>query len=168
MTKLTWIAALSIIALLAMLTACGGGSDRNENILVTEEESTTSETEEPEETTEVEEEEEVAVVGNKEVYDKVCIACHQSNGMGVPGSFPPLVGEWVNGEKPRLINVVLQGLSEEIEVNGETYNGVMPQQSYLSDEEIAGVLTYIRNSFGNNSSEITPEEVAAERAKLNQ
>jgi mono/diheme cytochrome c family protein len=100
----------------------------------------------------------------KTVYNSYCIACHQSDGSGVPGAFPPLKEtDWVNGEKDTLISIVLNGLQGPIEVNGEPYNNVMTPHNFLSDEEIAGVLTYVRNSFGNSSSEVTAEEVAAIR-----
>lgn len=96
----------------------------------------------------------------KKVYDSVCLACHMADGSGVPGMHPPLIQtEWVNGDKERLIEITLNGMSGKIEVNGETYNSVMPPHSHLSDKQIADVLTYIRQSFGNNASEITIDEV---------
>ncbi|WKN43641.1 c-type cytochrome [Tunicatimonas pelagia] len=103
-------------------------------------------------------------VGNK-VYGQYCIACHQTDGKGVPGAFPTLVQtEWVNGDNTRLISVVLNGLQGEITVNGETYNGVMTPHGFLTDEEVAGVLTYVRQSFGNDAKPISAEEVAEVRA----
>lgn len=100
----------------------------------------------------------------KEVYDAVCLACHMADGSGVPGMHPPLIEtEWVNGDKERLIDLVLNGMEGEIEVNGEIYNSIMPPNTHLSDQQIADVLTYIRQSFGNNSGEITSEEVAKVR-----
>lgn len=96
----------------------------------------------------------------KKVYDSVCLACHMADGSGVPGMHPPLIQtEWVNGDKERLIEITLNGMSGKIEVNGETYNSIMPPHSHLSDKQIADVLTYIRQSFGNNASEITVDEV---------
>ncbi|MGB3584968.1 MAG: cytochrome c [Tunicatimonas sp.] len=104
--------------------------------------------------------------GNK-VYGQYCIACHQTNGQGVPGAFPTLVQtEWVNGDDTRLISVVLNGLQGEITVNGETYNGVMTPHAFLTDEEVAGVLTYVRQSFGNDSEPISIEQVAEVRATV--
>ena len=101
----------------------------------------------------------------EQVYTSRCAACHQNNGEGIPGSFPPLVGtEWVTGNKSRLIKTVLDGLSGEIEVNGVTYSGVMaPWRDALSDREIASVLTYIRSTWQNDAEAISPDEVAAER-----
>ena len=100
----------------------------------------------------------------KAVYNSYCIACHQQDGSGVPGAFPPLIEtEWVNGEKDTLISIVLNGLQGPIEVNGEQYNNIMTPHNFLSDDEVAAVLTYVRKSFGNNSSEVSTEEVAALR-----
>lgn len=102
----------------------------------------------------------------KTVYSQYCIACHQQDGGGVPGAFPPLQEtEWVNGETDTLISIVLNGLQGEITVKGEKYNQVMTPHNFLSDDEIAGVLTYVRQSFGNNSSEISVEEVTRIRNK---
>ncbi len=103
--------------------------------------------------------------GNK-IYINTCLACHQINGSGVPGMNPPLKKtKWVLGDKKTLINVVLKGLDEEIEVNGEIYNNVMPAFGSLSDQEVADVLTYIRNSFGNKASRVTEAEVKKVRGK---
>jgi mono/diheme cytochrome c family protein len=103
----------------------------------------------------------------KKVYNSVCLACHMADGSGVPGMHPPLIeSDFVNGDKKELIKITLEGLSGKIEVNGETYNSIMPPHSHLSNKEIADVLTYIRGSFGNNSSEITPEEVQEVRNSL--
>lgn len=99
-------------------------------------------------------------------YKAYCLACHMENGMGVPGMNPPLAKtKYVNGEKERLIGIVLNGLTEPLEVLGETYTNIMAPHNHLSDEEIAGVLTYVRNNFGNQSGPVTAEEVATVRAK---
>jgi mono/diheme cytochrome c family protein len=103
----------------------------------------------------------------KLVYEMHCLACHQADGAGVPNLNPPLTKtKWTMGDKNGLINVVLKGLDEEIEVEGETYSNVMPPMSYLSDEEIADVLTFVRNSFGNKASTVKIPEVKALREKL--
>ncbi|MFW6277138.1 MAG: c-type cytochrome [Prolixibacteraceae bacterium] len=100
----------------------------------------------------------------KDVYKAVCLACHMADGSGVPGMHPPLSGtDWVTGDKERLIEIVLNGMSGEIEVKGETYNSIMPPNSHLSDRQIADVLTYIRTNFGNDAGKITPQEVAKVR-----
>ncbi|MBO0932186.1 c-type cytochrome [Fibrella aquatilis] len=98
------------------------------------------------------------------VYKQYCLTCHQVNGSGVPGLNPPLRGtEWVNGDKARLIGVLLNGL-QNAEVEGETYDNVMPAHDFLTDAQIADVLTYVRSNFGNKASAITADEVTAQRA----
>jgi mono/diheme cytochrome c family protein len=100
----------------------------------------------------------------KSVYESYCIACHQKDGSGVPGAFPPLKKtDWVQGDKTRLISIVLNGLEGPIEVNGERYNNVMTPHNFLSDDEVAAVLTYVRNSFGNEASEVMSKEVTTIR-----
>lgn len=102
----------------------------------------------------------------KKVYESTCLACHQANGTGVPGMNPPLKQtKWVLGDKTTLINIMLNGMDEEIEVNGDYFDNVMPPQSHLNDKQIADVLTYVRNSFGNNASAIKEEEVKKLRKK---
>src|SRR5690606_31308319 len=104
-------------------------------------------------------------VGGAKIYSTYCGTCHQRNGKGDGARFPPLDGsEWVIGDKKRLIDVVLNGLEGDITVKGVAYNSIMPQHSFLSDEDIAKVTTYIRQNFGNDASAITAEEVAAVRA----
>ena len=81
---------------------------------------------------------------------------------------PPLTGtKWVLGNKERLIKVVLQGLSEPVEIQGEIYQNIMASHSFLSDQQIADVLTFVRQSFGNNASDINPEEVTNVRKSIN-
>lgn len=115
------------------------------------------------------------ITSGKEIYSKVspgggmCVACHLPNGQGQPGAFPPLAdSDWVLGDKERLIKISIHGLQGEIAVNGEKYVGVMqgfgqPLASPLDDQQIADVLTYIRNEWGNSVSAISPEEVKAVR-----
>ena len=98
-------------------------------------------------------------IGQK-IYNQYCMACHQSNGMGASGRFPPLVRtDWVTGDKERLVHIILNGMEGEIEVNGEIYDGLMPQHSFLNDDQIADVLTYIRTNFGNEASSLSAKEV---------
>ena len=107
-----------------------------------------------------------AVTRGKTVYTNVCLACHQADGSGVPNLNPPLLKTpWVLGNKPTLIGMVLNGSQGKVEIDGEKFNNNMPSLSYLSDQEIADVLTYVRNSFGNKASIVTPAEVKAVRAK---
>ena len=100
------------------------------------------------------------------VFSSRCAACHQANGRGVPGVFPPLAGsEFVNGDSARLVRLVLHGLTGPVSVEGATFNGAMPAwRDQLRDAEIAAVLTYVRSSFGNASSGVSAGLVSAERA----
>lgn len=101
------------------------------------------------------------------VYSQYCLPCHQANGAGVPNLNPPLIKtSWVLGDKAKLATVVLQGLSGEIEIGDEVYNNTMPPHNFLTDFQIADVLTYVRNNFGNKAAQIKPAEVKAVRAKL--
>ena len=106
----------------------------------------------------------------KAVYGKTCIACHQATGMGAPGQFPPLAGsEWVNEAEPgRMIRAVLNGLQGPISVHGQNFNNVMVPWNALSDEDIAAVITYVRQNaeWGNKASAVTPERVKEVRAKI--
>jgi len=96
-----------------------------------------------------------------------CITCHQENGQGLPAAqFPPLAeSEWVSGDRNRLIKLTLHGLLGPIKVKGVAYQGLVPMTPFkgLSNEELASVLTYVRNSFGNEASSIQPEHVEAIR-----
>lgn len=103
----------------------------------------------------------------QKVYNAYCRACHMDNGGGVSSMNPPLIGtEWVLGDKERLIKVVLLGLTDAIEINGETFQNAMAPHSFLNNQQIADVLTFVRNSFGNEASEISPEEVAKVRNEV--
>lgn len=104
------------------------------------------------------------VVSGKDVYNRTCVACHQPNGQGLPGSFPPLAKSDYISNKENTIRQVLKGSSGEITVNGNKYNNTMPAQM-LSDDEIAAVLTYVYGNFGNNGGTVTPDEVKQERGK---
>ena len=96
-----------------------------------------------------------------------CVTCHQENGLGLPASqFPPITGtKWLLGNEERLIKLTLNGLLGPIEVKGKAYPGQVPMTGFraLSDEDIAAVLTYARNSFGNEASMVSPERVAKVR-----
>lgn len=101
----------------------------------------------------------------EEIYNTYCATCHQGNGEGAPPRYPPVTeSDWVTGDKRRLISVIVNGLEGPIEVNGERYNNAMPQHSFLSDEEVANVATYIRQNFGNEASAVRVEEVQEIRA----
>ncbi len=98
------------------------------------------------------------------VYEVNCMACHQAGGTGIPNAFPPLAAsDFLNADHSRAIGAILNGLSEQIEVNGQSYNGVMPAMR-LSDEDIANVLTFALNSWDNNGGSVSAADVAAQRA----
>ncbi len=105
-----------------------------------------------------------------EVYRREahCITCHQADGQGLPAAqFPPITkSNWVSGNPERLIRLVMHGLMGPIEVNGVKYPGQVPMTAFkgLSDDELAGVLTFVRNSFGNQASPVLPAQVAKVRA----
>ncbi|MCM2283013.1 MAG: copper-containing nitrite reductase, partial [Bdellovibrionaceae bacterium] len=100
----------------------------------------------------------------KSVYQQNCAACHQPDGKGVPGAFPPLAGsDYLLSNKSRAISAVLHGLSGPIEVNGQKYDSVMPALG-LNDEDVANVITYVMNSFGNKGPATTPDDVKKVRA----
>jgi nitrite reductase (NO-forming) len=93
------------------------------------------------------------------VYKTNCAACHQENGQGIPNAFPPLANsDYLMADKKRSIKVVKKGLDGPITVNGKTYNSTMPGLG-LSDEDVASVLTFLRNSFGNKGDAVTVQEV---------
>jgi mono/diheme cytochrome c family protein len=102
----------------------------------------------------------------KQVYLQQCLACHQADAGGVQGMNPPLIKtKWVLGDKTLLVQLVLKGMTGEVEIDGDTYHNVMAPHSDLSDQQIADVLTYIRNNFGNKASAVTAVQVKAIRAK---
>ncbi len=107
---------------------------------------------------------EPSLVNGKLLYKKYCLVCHQSDGGGVMGLNPPLIKtDYVLGDQKRLINIILKGLNQDLEIDGETYANPMPALGHLSDQEVADVLSFVRNSFGNKASAITPAQVKAVR-----
>ncbi len=131
------------LTLVLFLCACGGGSnDKGASSTTTKAPSASGE----------------------DIYKKTCIACHQANGEGVPGAFPPIAKSDYLTNHELVIKQVIKGSSGEITVNGKQYNNVMPPQP-LSDAEIASVLTYVYCNFGNTACTITPDEVKTVRNK---
>ncbi|MEX2573135.1 MAG: PQQ-dependent sugar dehydrogenase [Balneolaceae bacterium] len=106
--------------------------------------------------------------GGETIYRTYCSACHQPDGQGLAGLFPPLAEtDWVTGDKERLLSVIIRGLEEPIVVRGEEYHSLMPEHSYLTDEELAQVSTYIRQNLGNSAGPVTQREVSEIRQMLN-
>lgn len=107
----------------------------------------------------------LAEIGAK-IYRAQCIACHQASGLGAPGAFPPLVAsQWVLGSEERLARILINGLKGPVLVNGMTYNGNMPafgpEGLNLKPKQIAAVLSYIRQEWGNDAPEVTVEAMGA-------
>lgn len=102
----------------------------------------------------------------KIVYTASCLPCHQADGSGVPNMNPPVIqNSWVLGSKTVLIQQILKGSNGKVEIDGEKFHNTMPAQAHLTNQQIADVLTYVRNSFGNKASIVTPAEVKVTRAK---
>ena len=104
----------------------------------------------------------------EDLYTKACMACHQPEGNGLAGVYPPLAkSDWVTGKPDRIIKVVLHGLQGPINVNGQPFVSAapipMPPFGALSDQQVADVVTFVRKSFGNNATPVTPNEVRAVR-----
>jgi mono/diheme cytochrome c family protein len=100
------------------------------------------------------------------VYSRTCIACHQPTGLGIAPVFPPLAGsEWVAMSPSIPVRNILHGMTGPVTVKGTTYNSMMPAVAGLSDGDIADVVTYVRNSFGNTGSVVTEDDVKAIKAK---
>jgi len=110
---------------------------------------------------------EARLAHGKATFQGTCSTCHQAEGQGLASVFPPLAkSDFLMADKERSIHVVLAGLSGPVTVNGQTYNNVMPSWAHLTDHEIANVLTYVRNSFGNQGDPVRDDEVAKVRASL--
>ncbi len=105
------------------------------------------------------------LASGKKVYTQVCSACHQANGQGLKGAFPPLAASDTLAKEGGMFAVhnALYGLSGPITVNGVAYNSVMPPVAHLSDTDIADVVTYVMNSWDNPGGEISADQVAASR-----
>ena len=101
----------------------------------------------------------------KGIYDTYCLSCHQADGGGVPNLNAPLIKSAnVVGPKNKLIDIILTGM-QGVEIDGETYSNSMPAFNYLSEQQIADVLTFVRNNFGNKASAVTIAEVKAMKKK---
>jgi len=106
-----------------------------------------------------------SIARGKDLYVTYCQNCHSADGNGQPGAMPPLANaDYMKNSAKTLINVILQGQSGEVTVNGTTYNNPMPAQSYLTDDQIADILNYTKNTWGNKSTNaIKPAQVKQAR-----
>ncbi len=104
----------------------------------------------------------------KTIYLQRCMACHQVDGSGVPRLNPPLDGaSTVKGnDKLKLVRIIIKGMTERVEIDGEYYDNNMSANPDLTDTQIADVLNYIRNSWSNKASLVTAAEVKAARTKI--
>ncbi|HEX6704848.1 MAG TPA: copper-containing nitrite reductase [Albitalea sp.] len=99
------------------------------------------------------------------LFAGTCSVCHQGNGAGLPGVFPPLAkSDYLSADPKRSIGVLLHGLTGKVTVNGQEYNSVMPPMNQLNDDEIANILTYVLNSWDNPGGRILTEDVRKVRA----
>ena len=106
------------------------------------------------------------VNAGKALFTGTCSVCHQANGEGLKGVFPPLAkSDYIAKDVPRTISTVLRGLTGKVTVNGTEYNSVMPPMNQLNDDEVANILTYVLNSWGNPGGKISADEVKKVRAQ---
>jgi nitrite reductase (NO-forming) len=98
------------------------------------------------------------------LFAGTCSVCHQANGAGLPGVFPPLAKSDYLGDVTKAMRVVLHGLSGKVVVNGQEYNSVMPPMTQLNDDEVANILTYVLNSWGNPGGQVSKDDVKKQRA----
>jgi nitrite reductase (NO-forming) len=105
------------------------------------------------------------IAAGERLFQGTCSTCHQPDGKGLAGVFPPLAGsDWLMADADRSVGAVLNGLSGPVTVNGQAYNSVMPPMSQLNDDEVAHILTYVRNAWGNRGDAIRPADVTRVRA----
>ncbi len=111
---------------------------------------------------------EAQVEKGKQVYMGLCFACHQPDGNGLPGVFPPLAkSDFLLADRERAIRIVLKGLTGPVTVSGKTYDSAMPpQEAALTDAQVADVLTYITNAWGNSGEAFTTDQVKAIRSQI--
>ena len=108
----------------------------------------------------------LAMARGKKLYTTYCLTCHQADGGGVPGLNPPLEKtSYVLGRKTALIQIVLKGMDQKADIDGESYSNTMPPHKFLTNQQIADVLTFVRNSFNNKAAAITAADVRYVRSK---
>ncbi len=107
------------------------------------------------------------IAAGKSLFNGTCSVCHQPSGSGLPGVFPPLAkSDFLNADPKRAVGIVVRGLNGKVTVNGSEYNSVMPPMNQLNDDEIANILTYVLNTWGNVGGQVKSAEVKAERQKV--
>jgi len=129
---------------LLFLASCGGGSSASSSATATTTASSKAD----------------KIAQGEKLYAQYCVACHQATGLGLPNLFPPLAAsDYIKGNKDRAIVNILKGQTGEVVVNGAKFNSAMPPVK-LSDDEVASVLTYVYNSWGNDGTEVAAADVA--------
>jgi len=102
----------------------------------------------------------------KALFDGACSVCHQSSGAGLPGVFPPLAkSDYLAADPQRAISILLHGLTGKVKVNGTDYDSVMPPMNQLNDDEVANILSYVLNAWGNPGGRIQADDVRKVRAQ---
>ncbi len=105
------------------------------------------------------------VQAGQQLFAGTCSVCHQANGAGLPGVFPPLAkSDYLAADTKRAVSTVLHGLTGKVIVNGQDYNSVMPPMNQLNDDEVANILTYVLNSWGNAGGRVSSDDVKLQRA----
>jgi nitrite reductase (NO-forming) len=105
------------------------------------------------------------IQAGQQLFAGTCSVCHQATGAGMPGVFPPLAkSDFLAADLTRAVNIVLHGLNGKVTVNGQEFNSVMPPMTQLNDDEVANILTYVLNSWGNPGGQISADDVKKQRA----
>ncbi len=150
MKKLGFLFIAVALVSMTVLTSCGGSTEETNS----QAEELINDANEEEATVELD------LTKGKEVYEKTCQVCHQANGEGLAGTFPPLAKSDFLNDKAKSINSILNGLTGEITVNNVVYNTPMAANN-ISDEETVEVMNYILNSWGNDLGTVTLEDIVA-------
>jgi len=142
--------SIVFIACVISIISCKNTEEKKEKIKIDQYNTATNQTNQQSEL-------EMSISRGKEIYSDFCMQCHMPNGKGIPGNFPPLAGSnWLTEKREASINAVKYGQNGEIQVNGVTYNNVMTPMG-LSEKEVADVLNYAMNSWGNKQEQMVTE-----------